>query len=60
MQAYGSAKGNATVTYDVDNNLVKVDQGQGDGQTRIEVSTFVYDNNGHILAKYHDDGTAAI
>jgi len=59
-RAYGSAKGNATFTYDVNDNLVGLDQGQGDGQSRSELSSFVYDNSGKILAKYHDDGASEL
>jgi YD repeat-containing protein len=60
VEAYGNAKGNASFTYDVNNNLVMLDQGKGDGQTRNEISTFVYDSTGKILAKYHDDGKSAV
>ena len=34
VEAYGSAKGNASFTYDADNNLIMLDQGKGDGLTR--------------------------
>jgi YD repeat-containing protein len=60
VRAYGSAKGNATFTYDVNENLVRVDQGKGDGMDRSETSSYVYDNSGKILSKYHDDGKSDI
>lgn len=59
VRAYGSASGNASFTYDVNGNVTMVNQGKGDGLTREEVSNYVFDNAGHILAKYHDDGKAA-
>ena len=59
-RVYAGAKGNATFTYDVNDNLIGLDQGQGDGQDRRELSSFVYDNSGKILAKYHDDGASEL
>jgi len=33
-----------------------VNLGQGDGQNRPEIKTFVSDNEGHIVFQFHDDG----
>ena len=33
-----------------------VNLGQGDGQNRPEIKTFVSDNEGHIVFQSHDDG----
>src|SRR5439155_45730 len=54
--AFGDAFGNSTSTYDTNRVRSSVNLGQGDGQNRAEVKTFVADNEGHIVFQFHDDG----
>jgi YD repeat-containing protein len=54
--AFGDAFGNSTSTYDANKIRSSVNLGQGDGQDRPEVKSFVADNEGHLLFQFHDDG----
>ncbi|WP_426340089.1 LysM peptidoglycan-binding domain-containing protein [Pseudoduganella sp. S-14] len=36
-----------------------MNQGRGDGQDRDEISRYAYDNDDHIVAKWHDNGKDA-
>ncbi|WP_426165686.1 LysM peptidoglycan-binding domain-containing protein [Pseudoduganella sp. R-34] len=56
IRAFGDASGNATFTYNANDKLVMMNQGRGDGQDRDEISRYVYDNDDHIVAKWHDNG----
>jgi YD repeat-containing protein len=59
VTAFGDANGNSVSTYDANKIQIRVDLGQGDGQTRPEFKTFVADNEGHIIYETHDDGKSA-
>jgi len=59
VTAFGDAKGSSVETYDADKVEIRVDLGQGDGQTRPEYKTFIADNEGHIIYTFHDDGKSA-
>uniref|UniRef100_UPI002FDFA8BA HNH endonuclease n=1 Tax=Microbulbifer sp. M83 TaxID=3118246 RepID=UPI002FDFA8BA len=53
----GDAKGTSTYTYDANDKLTRLDKGKGDNQDSKEYLTFVYNNDGQILYRYHDEGT---
>ena len=55
----GAASGTSGWTYDANEKLIRVDLGQSDQQDRPEYSTFVQDNEGHIIYKLHDDGKSS-
>ncbi|WP_237057157.1 DUF6531 domain-containing protein [Microbulbifer sediminum] len=52
----GDANGTSRFTYDANDKLTRLDKGEGDGQDRKEYLTFVYNNDGQILYRYHDEG----
>jgi hypothetical protein len=56
ITAFGDAFGNSTSSYDANKIRSSVNLGQGDGQSRPEVKSFVADNEGHLLFQFHDDG----
>ncbi|MBB5020475.1 YD repeat-containing protein, partial [Chitinivorax tropicus] len=58
ISGYGPKGGNGSTAfyYNANRQLIRQVQGQGDGMERGEQSTFVYDNDGHILHKWHDSG----
>src|SRR5713226_1907485 len=56
IQAFGDAHGGSVSSYDADKIRLSVNLGQGDGQDRPEIKTFVADNEGHLLFQFHDDG----
>jgi len=58
-QGNKNAAGTSRFTYDVNDRQVRVDKGQGDGMDRPEYLTFVYDNDGKILFRFHDEGTGS-
>ena len=52
----GSATGSSTSTFDANDHLVRLDLGQGDNQDSAEFKLFIYNNDGQILRRQHDDG----
>ena len=56
ITAFGDAHGGSVSTYDANKIRSSVNLGQGDGQDRPEIKTFVADNEGHLLFQFHDDG----
>ena len=52
------AAGSSQSTYDVNQHLIRLDLGQGDGQDSPEFRTFAYNSDGQILTRFHDDGRA--
>lgn len=56
IKAHGDSAGNSSFTYDANERQARVDLGQGDSQSRAEYTTFLYNNDGKIVYKYHDDG----
>src|SRR5262249_31549261 len=59
ISAVGDAFGNSTSTYDANKIRSSVNLGQGDGQDRAEVKTFVADDEGHLVFQFHDDGKSS-
>ncbi|WP_237062868.1 DUF6531 domain-containing protein [Microbulbifer zhoushanensis] len=53
----GDANGTSRYTYNANDQLTRLDKGEGDNQDRREYLTFVYNNDGQILYRYHDEGT---
>ncbi|WP_346837593.1 DUF6531 domain-containing protein [Microbulbifer sp. SAOS-129_SWC] len=53
----GDANGTSTYTYNANHQLTKLDKGKGDNEDRREYLTFVYNNDGQILYRKHDEGT---
>ncbi|MFC4161877.1 LysM peptidoglycan-binding domain-containing protein [Chitinimonas lacunae] len=51
-----NASGASSFGYDANRRLRYQWLGKGNGMKRPEISHFEYDNEGHILSKYHDSG----
>lgn len=51
------ARGTTSFTYDANDKQIRVEKGKGDGMDRNEVLTFVYNNDGQILYRFHDEGS---
>lgn len=58
VSVVGSTHGESTSEYDGNKQRVKLNLGKGSGMDTAEYSTFTYDNEGHILYKFHEKGTA--
>jgi YD repeat-containing protein len=58
VRASGSdnVSGNSTSVYDANDKLIRLNLGQSGAQERAEFKTFVYNNDGQILFRFHDDG----
>jgi len=56
-QGSKNAAGTTTYTYDANDRQIRVDKGKGDGMDRAEFLTFVYNNEGQIIFRFHDEGT---
>lgn len=56
VTAHGKAKGTSETIYDVNDNIVRVNKGQGDGDTEAEYLTFTNNNDGQILHRFHNKG----
>ncbi|WP_218943559.1 hypothetical protein [Exilibacterium tricleocarpae] len=57
INARGKDVGGRTINnYDVNDNLVELDKGEGDNQDRRELLRFVYNNDGQILYRFNDTG----
>lgn len=60
VSAYGDkVSGSSTTSYDANENKLAINKGKDNDKDRAEVSTFVYNNEGKILHKYHDDGESS-
>jgi nucleoid-associated protein YgaU len=55
-QGSKKAAGTTTFTYDANDRQIRVDKGKGDGMDRAEFLTFVYNNDGQIIFRFHDEG----
>lgn len=53
---HGKASGTSRFTYDANDKLVTLDKGKGDGQDNNEILRFVYNNDGQILYRFHNQG----
>lgn len=49
-------KGSTVNTYDANNQLIASNKGEGDNQDRAETLSFIYNNDGQILYRFHDTG----
>ncbi len=56
VTAHGKASGTSTTEYDVNDRIVVVNKGKGDGAQRDEVLKFLHNNEDQILFKSHDQG----
>jgi YD repeat-containing protein len=56
VTALGKASGGSTTTYDSNDNKIKVDKGQADGDKRNEILTFGLNNDNQIIHRDHQDG----
>ena len=48
--------GSSASTYDANDNLIRLDLGQNDNQDTAEFKRFIYNSDGQILRRFHDDG----
>ncbi len=48
--------GRTNFTYNANDQVTRIDKGEGDNQSRREYLTFVYNNDGQILYRFHDEG----
>lgn len=56
VTAVGAAEGSSSSTYDANDKLIRLDLGQDDDQESSEFKRFIYNNDGQILRRFHDDG----
>ncbi len=50
------ARGTSTSTYNVNDKLIVLNRGQGDGMDGQEILRFVYNNDEQILYRFHEQG----
>lgn len=56
ITASGTASGSSVSTYDINDNLIRLDKGESDGADGSEYLTFKYNNEDQILYRFHEQG----